>query len=305
MDWKKWITVDKMALNNHLILEIENEEENNLFYRFFTIQLNDKSIDEDSLINYIKEQTIKFIFTEKDIREFQDDGIEPLNEALAKFGDVDPIRDGKYGELLLYILTEAILESPMVVQKLSFTYPNNQAHGADGIFIGDYKGNPSLFIGESKMQQKFSDCLTNALASIERFHTDEQFLKQELLISRKQLRDDLNGTDLDFIYQSLKHGSDEFSSNSIVHPILLMYNENKFQEIINDSASQVLLKQSLLDLITGKLEKRIQYITSKSLDVRKNEKVFLDFFLIPVHDMTEFREKCYQAFHNGKRFQRT
>lgn len=305
INWKNWISVDRMELEKQLIIEAENEEEENLYYRVFSINIFGNSINDESLISYIKEQSIKFIFTEKDIVEFEEDGIDPLSEALAKFGDVDPLSDGKYGELLLYILTEAILETPMIVQKLSFTYPNNQAHGSDGIFMGRYKDKSALLIGESKMRQQYSICLSNAIDSIERFHNDDEYLRQELLISKKQLRNDLSSEDLDFIYKSMKHGSDEFNTNVLVHPILLMYREKEIKDIIDKASSDMQLKSSLLEIINKRLEKRIKSIKNNSVELRKKERVYLDFFLIPVSDMNEFREKCYAAFHGGNRFLRT
>lgn len=303
INWTNWLTINHGEVEAHLQLEVEDEVEDNLHYRFYTLTLNGASINEDSLINYLKEQVTKFIYSDNDIREFEQDGLNPFDEAIAKFGDIDPIRDGKYGELLLYVLTEAILSTPMVVQKLSFTYPNNQVMGADGVFLGEYKGNRALLIGESKMQQNYSICLSSAISSLERFNLGGSFLKEELWMARKYFRDDLNVDNLDIIYDCLKQGTDAFNANIIVHPTLLIYKEKEIQNINDRSSSKEELEKAISDLIELRKEARIGSIKRVANELLERERVYLDFFLIPVANVNEFREKCYEAFH-GHRYER-
>ena len=303
-DWSDWLTINNEDVEAHLKVSITDAATERLLYRFFTITNNSSSIDEDTLINYLREQVTKFIFTEQDIEEFESDGLNPFDEAILKFGNVDPISDGKYGELLLYVLTEAILKTPMVVQKLSFTYPNNQVMGADGVFLGTYKGKSALLIGESKMQQRYGICLSSAIGSIERFEKDEKYFKQELWMSRKHLRGDLKQKDLDFIFNSLKHGTTEFKENILVHPILLIYKEKEIQGINDDSVTSDELEKNLLDLINKRLEKRVDSLKKMCENLLENEEVYLDVFLIPVKNVNDFREKCYTIFHDGKSYKR-
>lgn len=304
LNWEDWLTAKKDQLELNVSAEIENRDNPKLVYRFFTINCNGILINEDQLIHFLITQVTHFVFSKKDIAEFEEDEMDPLEEALKKFGDVDPIRDGKYGELLLYILTECYLGAPMVAQKLSYTYPNVQAKGSDGVFMGNYNGEPALFIGEAKMRETYSVCLSDAVSSIERFHNDDDFLKNDLWIAKKQLREDMSGDDLDYIYQSLKPNTETFSENSMVHPVLLMYKEKKISKLISESTSQSELEQKLKDLITKNEAKRVKSITDLCSELTSLEKVYMDYFLIPVESVSEFREKCYAAFHGNKRYVR-
>ena len=61
----------------------------------------------------------KIIIDEKDIKELIEDGYEPSDKALSYFGDIDPLTDGRYGELILYLFTntELVLNSRPIAIK--------------------------------------------------------------------------------------------------------------------------------------------------------------------------------------------
>lgn len=55
------------------------------------------------------------------------------------FGQKDPQADGKYGELLLFVLVESVLGCKMIAHKLkSLTNVIDQIKGGDGVFLGNY-----------------------------------------------------------------------------------------------------------------------------------------------------------------------
>lgn len=78
-------------------------------------------------------------------------------------------RNGECGELLLYLLTEWILEAPQLLAKMSFkTSSSMPVHSSDGIHIKYDAISDSLifFWGEAKVHKKIGDALSDAVESI-------------------------------------------------------------------------------------------------------------------------------------------
>lgn len=78
-------------------------------------------------------------------------------------------RGGECGELILYLILEAIFGAPQVVSKMFLkTSGNMPVHGADGIHVSlDQSGVLTFFLGESKGYAELSSALDDALTSIE------------------------------------------------------------------------------------------------------------------------------------------
>lgn len=78
-------------------------------------------------------------------------------------------RNGECGELILYLLTEWVLEAPQLIAKMSLkTNSEMPVFGADGVHV-KYCAKTSrlhLYWGESKLYADVSDAVANAIASI-------------------------------------------------------------------------------------------------------------------------------------------
>ncbi|MCL6265956.1 DUF1837 domain-containing protein [Flagellimonas sp. 2012CJ39-3] len=235
--------------------------------------------------------------------EILEDGDSPQEKALSYFGDKDPLRDGRYGELILYLFVEAILGAPLVVHKIGHTYnDNDEIKGSDGLFIGSKDGKSTLFLGESKMRGSFSVCVSDALDSISRYINNPKAVDRELRVAKKHLSRDLNNLDeesLDLIYQSLRTKQPEFKEYDICYPAFLMYKEGKVERMINDNLPDI--ENEVNNFLSRIGERRTKYIES-SLSQTNN--TTLEFFLMPVINVNNFRELCYEVFHNGKKFPR-
>lgn len=83
-------------------------------------------------------QKIKqFVLSEADIEECKKQDKEPWLKAAIYFGPVNPQNEGKYGELLLFLLVEAVLKTPMIAYKIkSLSDYKHQIKGSDGVFLG-------------------------------------------------------------------------------------------------------------------------------------------------------------------------
>ncbi len=242
-----------------------------------------------------------YVFDEKDIKELTEDGYNPSDKALSYFGDIDPLTDGRYGELILYLFIEAILQAPMIVHKISQTYNNNdQVKGSDGLFIGNINGKATLLIGESKMRNNFHVCAGDALESLKRYINNPESIDRELEVAKKHLSQDLKNldeNDLDLIYQSLRTKQIEFQQYNICYPAFLMYKEGKIKNIIDANKPEI--ESQVLHFLNSIKKRRTKYIHES---LPKIANITLEFFMMPVIDVSTFREQCYTVFHNGKKY---
>lgn len=203
---------------------------------------------------------------------------------------------GKYGELLLFALVESVLDCKMMAHKIKhLTNVNDEVKGSDGIFLGDYNGEKAILFGESKIMQSLSASVVDALESINRYHNDPENAhnrSHELLIAREDIHKyDVDGVDIDTIYDRLDPTTNTYKSQIMVHPIILMYERayitriqkkartnDEFKELVaKELLKRLKRKQEVFDLITNHLKKQ------------NLEHSFLDFFLFPVDNVSKFR----------------
>ena len=295
--WHKLLRVSNEEVKKWLILTKETKVSDTLFVRFYRLPHEGDKINEHGLINYLLTAIEGYVFDKTEVEELREDGEDPFESALRFFGDVDPIRDGRYGELILYVLTEGILNVPLVVHKIAQSYsPNKQVEGSDGLFIGHHQEKFSLLVGESKMRNVFSVCLPDALNSINRFHGEADALKYEIKIARKHLSKDIEDLDhgaLKQLYDSLKPDKPEFAQFNLVHPILLVYKEKDINKIESE------VEKALTELIGSTSASRETSIKNQTSHLEQNH---IDFFLIPVGDVSKFRTNIYKAFHGGQEY---
>lgn len=319
IDWKKKIKIDTEWINRQLVHHF-TDKKTKITVRAFTPKVSGTNFSCDALIeelgfflsDYVHTETskknklksLKNLYPEKTAENRFDTAL--YKEAQSFFGKKDPATDGKYGELLLFALTESILKSKMVAHKIEgLSNAKDQVKGGDGIFLGNYeieKGRfePAIFIGESKIIQGFSDGIDDALGSINRFHAPEtqtEFNSMEFIVANKTLFVDDSDIDHDKIYEMLTPSSDTFKSQILVHPILIMYNT----KIINSLEKQAKNKDHLELLIKNHLESKKDEIVRKINEKLKTfpqiEKVYVDFFCFPFNDIDNFRNGMYFNIH--------
>lgn len=303
IDWLKLIKVDRDTFLKWFFLHEEEVISDDVKVKFYSLKCENNELNIEGFINYLYCEVEKYVFDEKEIKELIEDGHNPLEKALSYFGDIDPLTDGRYGELILYLFVESVLQAPMIVHKISQTYNNNdQVKGADGIFIGNINDKATLLIGESKMRNNFNLCVGDVMESLGRFISDSETVERELDVVKKHLSrnlHDLERGDLDFIYQSLRVKQKEFKEYSMCYPAFLMYKEKKIGKIIEEDLTEI--ENEVLKLIKSVKTKRTNYIKKSLPDVLD---ITLEFFMMPVKDVSSFREMCYQIFHNGKKYER-
>ncbi|WP_428225093.1 HamA C-terminal domain-containing protein [Flavobacterium sp.] len=303
INWEKLLKVNRDFFFDLFILNEEVAISDEVKIKFYSLKYNDNGLDDSDFINHLYEAAAHYVFDEKDIKELIEDGYTPTDKALSYFGDIDPLTDGRYGELILYLFIEAVLQAPMIVHKISQTYNNNdQVKGSDGIFIGNINGQATLLLGESKMKNNFYGCAGEALDSLKRYINNPQSIDRELEVAKKHLSRDLNNldeNDLDLIYQSLRTKQIEFQEYKICYPAFLMYKEGKIKEIISQNILEI--EKQVLIFLKSMIKRRSNYIKASLSEINN---ITFEFFMMPVDDVSSFREECYAVFHNGKKFER-
>lgn len=104
-------------------------------------------------------------------------------------------RSGEAGELLLYLLTEWVLEAPQMLAKMSLkTSSEMPVHGSDGIHVKviPETGKLLLYSGEAKLHASLASAIRSAVASIREAMSPSR-LERELELVRRDL--DISGLD--------------------------------------------------------------------------------------------------------------
>lgn len=303
IDWSKLLRVDKDLFLDWFNLQEEVKVTEGVFIKFYSLNYKNNFPDDEGFINHLYQQVENYVFDEKTIQELKEDGYIPIEIALNYFGNIDPISDGSYGELILYLFVEAVLQTPMIVHKIAQTYnDNDQVKGSDGVFIGNIDDKATLLVGESKMRNDFHKCVTDAICSLKRYVNNPESIDRELSVAKNHLSKDLKNldeNDLDIIYQSLRTKQDEFQEYKICYPAFLMYKEEKIKNLVKKNLPEI--ESQVLDFIKLVKDKRSDYV-KRSLPEINN--ITLEFFMMPVKDVSEFRELCYKIFHNGREYKR-
>lgn len=305
IDWKKLIKIDQSwhtDVLNHQFSRVNGK----VRISMHSISSTGTQVRSDLLVTKLARLVPQYVLGEKKTRALESP-MDIAHHSIKYFGDIDPEKDGKYGELMLFALVEAMLDCKMVAHKiLALSSGNDQVKGGDGIFLGDYEVNGTLFpaclIGESKVVAKFSSALGDAFSSIYRMHdpsTSQKFRDMEWFVAANHLVED-DDVDIDGIYDRLNPESDTFSRQNLVHPILLMYNQKDISEVETKAVSkenfEVLLKEKLVGLTDG-IVSSINDQISKYPEIKS---VFLHFFVIPFNDVGAFRHGMYQRLHHSE-----
>ncbi|OWJ98219.1 hypothetical protein B6S59_01180 [Pseudomonas sp. A46] len=253
-----------------------------------------------ALSSYLANSIKNYIFDKAQIKKMQDDDEDPFRKASAFFGATDPVKDGKYGELMLYLLVEAVLKVPMVSHKLQLlTNLNDQVKGGDGIFFGKYGGNLSIFIGEAKIHQAFTQATVSSLKSIDRFHQNytASSLSHELFIARSNISQNFTIEQYEKMYEAFTPGSACYQDCIKVHPVLLVYDSKKISDIEDAATGKEHAEQLVAEWLKDYGQNALDHVQEKLGSYPKLKKVYLDFFLVPMSDVGSFKKTLYKEIH--------
>jgi hypothetical protein len=292
--WAQKTAIDESDLLDY-VFEVDSwdDESDQLRVDSYCVKPNFDTLNVDGFIQYLRNQFHLFAFPEEKRKDMSVPGIE-AQEAAAPGSD--PQTDGKLGELILFVLVEAVLDLPIVCHKLSLKQePIQEVKGSDGLFFGTFRGVESLAIGEAKIVKRRSQAIASALDSTDRFHGKGGRAKKghELNVAARTLSEDLTDEETEKILEAI---SPEPSPQRTIHPIFLGYQEDWLHEVqvegdgpddLQDSISERL---KCMDIETTIKEK----ISDEYDDL---EKRWVVFFLFPIEDVHQFKEELHQAIY--------
>lgn len=303
LDWVSLLRVDSKWITN-LLLVHDSTLSGKLVVRSYSLKFAGTQEHLQGLVEFMANSIIHFVYSDTEIKELENKGKNPWKEARNYFGDVDPKSDGKSGELLLFLIVEAVLKTPMVAHKIRIVSDNfnDQVKGSDGVFLGKYNGHLAFLFGESKIHGERSVGINKALQSVNKFYdglNGSRAVKNELTVITERLTKNLSLTQLQFLENALDMQTEEYRYLNKVHPVLVVYDDKKIVDIeqncssSEDGESRVnkefeKLASEILPKIAEKLDSEFQSL----------KKVFLDFFFIPVSSVNLLRELFFFEIHN-------
>ena len=249
---------------------------------------------------YVSSRIENYVFDKKALERYREDEINSYPKASSFFGNTNPVKDGKYGELILYLLVEAIFQTPMVCHKPSLlTNSNDQVKGGDGIFFGQRGGNLSILIGESKIYQDLNGALNSSLQSIDRFNQDHltSSFDHELFIARSNISSNFSLAQAKALLQAFRPGTPEYQACNKVFPILLIYDDEGIDSIEEVAANKEHAEKLISEWITEHSDGVLTNIKSKLSTKSDLRKLFLEFFLIPMSDVGKFKKLLFKQIH--------
>lgn len=197
-------------------------------------------------------------------------------------------RSGEAGEIVLYILTEWLLQAPQIVSKM-YLKTNNQmpVHGTDGIHTRyDSKTKRlHLYWGESKVHAKVGSALSSALESIKEFVNNE-YEKREIEIVA--VHSDFDGFDSETKEAFLRYldpYTEESNERIVTHSCLLIFEFSCPKDTNPEEAEALFVKQTR-ETVESFIKSIKKNVEEKGLEPQRFE-----FFLMPVPSVQIFRDK--------------
>lgn len=299
VDWGSLIEADHSWIETCLTIHPENRE-NKIAARFYSVPFSGLQQEINDLAERIADSIEEYVFDSNQLKEMHEKGIKPFRKAAEFFGDTNPVIDGKYGELMLYALSESVLKTPMITHKItSLTNVNDQVKGGDGIFFGRYNDSLSILIGESKIHKSFTGALESAFDSINRFNSSYSgsALRHEMFIARSNISKVYDIELLDLMYEAFTPGSEIYKECLKNHPVLIVF-EDEYLSEIESLASNKKEAEELYDKWLGiKRDEICSVIKGKYEKYPEMRGYFLEFFLLPMKSVSNFKKALYKSIH--------
>lgn len=300
IDWSWFITVDEGVFVD-VLNSFSIDSKNNIKVSIYTVKYKGREYNTDRFINVVKKSITNYVLSKSQIRADERNKIDSLQTAMVYFGKIPPDKDGKIGELILYLLVESILKVPLLAFKMTSSM-KDQAKGADGLFCGIYKNKNAILLGESKVWEDFGTALTDAFKSVNRFHGKDkkEFLEQEYLVasgSNRYYQFALTQDQIDHIFDCLISMRKGDGGIDIVHPILIIYEKSAISKLEGSNEDE--LEMELSKLLKNEVESHISKIDFRleKDDFKELNSIDLEFFMIPVDSVKNFRNDIFLSFH--------
>lgn len=287
VDWGDHTVIDKNRLGNFLI-EFDNDSDSKIEITNYEIDFDPHGARKRTeFLKYLKEEVPHFIFSKHKQEEIQDRNGWPYDKARRKIGNISNKSDGFYGELLLFLIMEGFLNSPLISHKMAVKEDyNTQVKGADGLYIGEFDGDNVVGYGEAKFYKDKSGAIKEAVEGVTEYHgvsgIDER--EAELDVSREHLSEDLDKPEIKEIIDEVLTMN---RSIPITHPILIAYEKEHYESLKGQCGS----KEEALEMIS-EFHNRESFLETVNGRIEENpelQEIQLNVFFLRVADTDEFK----------------
>ena len=260
----------------------------------------------DALIRYIYRSLVPFCLPRGEVRRVLDAAWAAHDtNAIIALGDRArelfvrtrgaALSGGEAGELILFLMLEALIKAPLLVSKMSLkTNSNMNVHGRDGIHVRycpDLKG-LVLHLGEAKLHAGLAAAVDDAIGSIVAYLGDLALRTREIEIINGNM--DLTGLAPE-AQDYLRAMLDPYSSSPpvvhTIHTCFVGFNYPAYSEVAKLSGDAV---ETAFQEIYAKRASEIAQLIQKKVGDALPPPNRLRFFVMPFPDLTAFRKAFAQ-----------
>lgn len=199
-------------------------------------------------------------------------------------------RNGEAGELLLYILTEWILEAPQLIAKMSLkTNPQMPVHGSDGVHVR-YDADIAklvLYWGESKLYADVTSAIKAAVNSIATSLQPNKIKHELNLVKRNISFAGLTEDAKDALLKHLDPFDETYNNRIDIITCLIGFDFDGFGEITAADGDKAETK--FATLFTQKLTE-LAPVISAAIKKSKLDEATIEMFFFPMPSAQVFRD---------------
>lgn len=286
--WGDHTVIEKKKLENY-IFELDRSSDTHLELSNYEIEVDAHGMRKRAeFLNFLKDQTPNFIFSESKQEEILKNDGWPYDKARRKIGDISNKSDGFYSELLLYLIMEGFLDFPLVSHKMAVKEDyNTQVKGTDGLYIGTHNGDDVVGYGEAKFYQNKSNALTDAIDGVSEYHGIDGLNEREaeIDVARENISDDLETEQIEDILDEVLSMSRNLP---IIHPILIAYEAGDYDKL----KSQCESREEALEIIWEfhEREKFLKLVSDRVEDTPDLHGIQMLVFFLRVDDTNRFKQ---------------
>jgi hypothetical protein len=218
--------------------------------------------------------------------------LELEQKAKKLFTELD--KTGELGEILLYILTEEILNLPQIISKMTLkTSGKLHYQGADGVHFkyNELDDSLDLYWGESKMEKTITSALSNCFSSITPFLTDpnsyDSTQNRDLQLITTNISENINNKKLeDFLVKYFDLNNDYSNRLNFKGICFIGFDVNNYPLKPKEKTTGQLLGEFKTNIKSWK--KSIETQVNNHPDIKKFD---INIFLMPFDSVDNMREE--------------
>lgn len=199
-------------------------------------------------------------------------------------------RNGEAGELLLYLLTEWILQAPQIIAKMSLkTNSSMPVYGSDGVHVRYKKldGSLEFLWGESKLHKNVNGAIDSAIASLKKALSEKEINFELSLVSRYVDFSGMSQEAKDALLLYLDPLSE--NSNKIVNTVtcLIGFDFDGYALVAKEDSAEVDKKfcAEIISALHKASDKLGDMLTKEGLDSEN-----MEIFFFPMPSVSDFRD---------------